>query len=291
MRLSTSTNIYLRRPGNRFAEIEESMKVCAKAGFRVMDLNFYDATSFHLEFMSPAWESWAKRVKDLAAELGIEYSQAHYSFYNFCEPDVPDWEYWETSVRRSVQAAEIIGIPWIVIHAGTAFDAEDYRKESRKRNIAYFRPLLAFAAEHDVGLAIENLWDLAIRPRRRYTANAEELMELVTALDAYGDGRVGTCWDFEHADIMGQSQREGLLLLGKSLKCTHVSDQTGINNDHILPLYGSTDWKECVGLLREIGYEGDFTFEMHRYGMNTPEPLILDALRYSIKVGEYILSL
>ena len=58
-----------------------------------------------------------------------------------------------------------------------------------------------------------------------------------------------------------------------------------------IPFSGSIDWKEAVHILRDIGYEGDFTYEMHRYGMNTPEPLVQDALKYSLKMGEYILSL
>ncbi len=291
MRLSTSTNIYLRRPGNRFASIEESMKICSRAGYKVMDLNFYDAASFHFEFMSDTWMSWAERIADLSEELGIEFSQAHSSFYNFCDRNTSELDYWETSVRRSVLCAEIIGIPWIVIHAGTAFDADDYRHESFKRNIEYFKRLLDFASAHGVGIAVENLWDLAIRPKRRYTANAEELMEFVDACTDFAGTGIGTCWDFEHADIMGQDQRSGLMLLGNTLKCTHVSDQTGIDNDHILPFCGGIDWAEAVHVLRELNYQGDFTFEMHRYGMNTPEPLMLDALKYSIRVGEYILSL
>ena len=293
MRVSTSTNIYLRRPDGRFASIEESMEQCSKAGYRVMDLNFYDATTFHLEFMSPTWESWSYKVKDLAEKLGIEFSQGHSSFYNFCEPEkVKDFEYWETSVKRSVLSAEIIGIPWIVIHAGTSFDAgNDYKEVSFRKNMDYFKEFVTFASEHNVGLAFENLWDLNIRPQRRYTANAEELMEFVNAIKPYAPNHVGTCWDFEHADIMGQDQRKSLTLLGKTLKCTHCSDQTGINNDHIIPFSGSIDWKEAVHILRDIGYEGDFTYEMHRYGMNTPEPLVQDALKYSLKMGEYILSL
>ena len=267
------------------------MKICAEAGYRVLDLNFYDATSFHLKFMSEDWLTWAHYIKELADDLSIEFSQAHSSFYNFCNRNVPDIEYWETSVRRSIICAQIIGIPWIVIHAGTAFDADNYRTESLKRNVEYFKPLIEFAAKHNVGLAIENLWDVNIRPKRRYTASAEELMELFDALSGVAGGYLGTCWDFEHADIMGQDQKKSLHMLGKSLKCTHVSDQTGVNNDHILPFYGGIDWKECMDALRDIGYQGDFTFEIHNFGMKTPEPLILEALKYSIKVGEYILSL
>lgn len=291
MRLSTSTNIYLRRPDGRIATVEESMVRCARAGYRVMDLNFYDCTSFRSAFVTDDWRAWIEDIRMLADQLGLTFSQAHGSFYNFCEKNLPEREFWETSVLRSILCAEIMEIPWVVIHAGTAFDADDYRLVSLKRNLEYFKGLLDFAISHHVGIAIENLWDKAIRPQRRYTANAEELMELIDACSAFAGSWVGACWDFEHADIMGQSQREGLLRIGDRLRATHVSDQTGIDNDHILPFFGGIDWKEMVGILREIGYGGDFTYEIHRYTSKIPEKLVDAALEYSVKTGEYLLSM
>lgn len=291
MRLSTSTNILLQRPDGTKAPIESSIKACAKAGYKVLDLNFYDCASFRFDFVKGNWKSWIENIKALSDDLHVEFSQAHSSFYNFCVRDVPERDFWEETVRRSILCSEILAIPWVVIHAGTAFDAENYRTESLKRNLEYFKRLLEFSASHNVGIAIENLWDINIRPQRRYTANAEELMELVNHCREFAGDWVGTCWDFEHADIMGQNQRDSLLRLGNTLKAVHVSEQTGINNDHILPFFGNTDWTEIMGLLRQIDYQGDFTYEVHRYMKRIPDGLVDAALKYSIEVGEYLLSL
>lgn len=290
MRLSTSTNICLNRPNGSKLSIEESMTRCAKAGFEVMDMNFYDCASFRFPFVGDDWQRWIYGIKDLAEKLGITFSQGHASFYNYCDPNVRNRAFWEMSVRRSVLCAEILEIPWLTFHAGTAFDAEDYRKVSFERNIEYLKPLLEFAQEHHVGIALENLWDLNIAPLKRYTANAQELIELIDACKLFAGESVGACWDFEHADIMGQDQRESLLLVGDRLKSTHVSDQTGINNDHILPYFGKVDWVEMVHLLDEINYKGDFTYECHRYTLNIPDELLDAALRYSVCVGNYIVS-
>ena len=141
-----------------------------------------------------------------------------------------------------------------------------------------------------MGLAIENLWDYNIAPRRRYTSNAEELVDLVDTLAKDYDN-VGICWDFEHANIMKQAQTPALTMVGERLKATHVSDNIGIENDHILPFYGYTDWEEIMRVLKDIGYQGDFTYEIHRYTTQLPEALIIPALKYSIEVGNYLLSL
>ena len=58
MRLSTSTNVYFNRPGGKKAAIEDSVRLCAQAGYRVMDMNFYDCTTFRLPFVSEYWKEW-----------------------------------------------------------------------------------------------------------------------------------------------------------------------------------------------------------------------------------------
>lgn len=43
--------------------------------------------------------------------------------------------------------------------------------------------------------------------------------------------------------------------------------------------------------LKKIGYTGDFTYEIHRYTTQLPDALVIPALKYSIEVGNYLLSL
>lgn len=290
MRLSTSTNIYFNRPENRKAAIEESVRLCAQGGFRVMDMNFYDCTTFKLPFVTDQWESWIHGIKKVAEDHKIEFSQAHANFYNFCDKNVPDKEFLDGMVLRSIDCAAILGVKWLVIHAGTDFDSPRLVAASKEKNIEYFKPVLEYAARRKMGIAIENLWDYNIAPIRRYTTTAEELVDLVDHL-RMEYGHVGICWDFEHADIMKQPQEPALKMIDSRLKATHVSDNTGIHNDHILPFYGYTNWEEIMRVLKEINYQGDFTYEIHRYTAQLPDALVIPALKYSVEVGNYLLSL
>lgn len=290
MRLSTSTNIYFNRPGNKKASIEESVSLCAEAGYRVMDMNFYDCTTFRFPFVTNEWEKWIHGIKELAWKKGVEFSQAHSNFYNFCDPNTKDKKFLDSMVMRSIRCASILGVKWIVIHAGTAFDSPCPVRESKRINLEYLKPVAEYAAKNNVGLAVENLWDYNIAPLRRYTTTAEELVELVDEL-SQDFSNVGICWDFEHADIMKQAQAPALQLIGSRLKATHVSDNIGIENDHILPFQGHTDWAEIMGVLRKLEYQGDFTYEIHRYTSQIPDALALMALKYSVSVGNYLLSL
>ena len=162
------------------------------------------------------------------------------------------------------------------------------RSDSLKGNMAYFQKKLEFADKLGIGIAIENLWDWNIAPRKRYTSQPDELVELVDTLNA---PNVGIAWDFEHASIMQQDQVSALRYIGKRLKATHVSDQYGIKADHQIPYFGETDWESFMWVLSEIGYEGDFVYETHRYTQNMPDDLMPAALRFSVEVGNYVMAL
>ena len=190
-------------------------------------------------------------------------------------------------IYRAVECAGILGIPWLVIHAGTDFSAADWARSSLQKNLEYFLPLIGYADTLGVGIAVENLWDLNIAPRRRFTAQPEELLELVERL---GSPRAGICFDVEHAAIMDQDPAELLRLFAPYLRATHISDVIDKNSDHLLPFSGKIQWDEVMRGFAAIPYSGDFTYEIHRYTAGTPDELVQDALRYSVAVGNYLLS-
>lgn len=288
MRLSTSTNIYFNRPGGTQVLIEDSIRFCAQAGYKVMDMNFHDCSNFPTPFRTEKWETWLYGLKETADSCGIEFSQAHSHFYNFCDPNVKDKDWLDELIRRGIIGAAILGVKWLVIHAGTDFESPTLVKSSKETTIEHLKPIIELAASHGVGIAVENLWEENIAPKRRYTTTAEELVDLVDSLPY---DNVGICWDFEHAAFMQQNQEAALQLVGDRLKATHVSDFTAIDNDHILPFYGKADWPSIMRALKGLNYKGDFTYEIHRYTEKTPQALVLPALKYSVEVGHYLLSL
>lgn len=290
MRLSTSTCIYFNRPDGTKAQITDSVDLCSQAGYRVMDMNFHDCCMFDTPMKTDRWEEWIYGIKEKAKECGIEFSQGHSHFYNFCDPSVPNREELDEYIRRGIIGASVLEIPWLVIHAGTDFQSSTPVKSSREKTIEYLKPRIELAAKHNVGIAIENLWELNISPKRRYTSTAEELVELVDILSKDFDN-VGICWDVEHSSIMKQDLYSQLQLVGNRLKATHISDYLSVQEDHILPFSGNTDWAEVMRALKSVAYKGDFTYEIHRYTMRVPDELVLSALKHSVKVGNYLINM
>lgn len=288
MRLSTSTCMYFNRPEGKKASAVDSIRRLCEGGYQVLDLNFHDYASFKTPFAQAEWETWLEQIQHVKEECGIEFSQGHSHFYNYCDPGVQNREYLEELIRRGIVAAGRLQIPWLVFHAGTDFESATSVKSSKEKSVEYMKGLLELAARHQVGIAIENLWELNISPKRRYTSTAEELVDLVDSLPY---DNVGICWDVEHASIMQQNQTKALMLIGSRLKATHISDHKGKDDDHILPYMGATDWKEIMEALTAIDYQGDFTYETHRYTQGIPDAMIPAAIRYSYELGQYLLSL
>ena len=293
MRLSTSTVIYFNTRDSGRIPLIESIKRCGAMGYHVMDLDFASGARFEdYELRKDDFKRFVDEALDAAAPYGIEFSQAHAPTYNVADKSFSDREYYDEMLRRAVHVSGRLGVRWLAVHAGTALDQNRFIEASKARNLDYFMPVIELADRYDMGIAIENMQEYMdewrVKPRRRYTAGVEELCDLI---DAFGTKRVGAVWDFGHANITGQDQVQSLRYIGDRLKATHVHDNGGFFDDHSLPFLGTVDWMSVMPTLKEIGYTGDFTYELARYTIGLPEPLVNDAIRASIRAGNYLLSL
>jgi L-ribulose-5-phosphate 3-epimerase len=293
VRLSTSTNLLYIRPGGERLPLEKTLELATDAGFRVFDLNFYDWSLPGSVFLTDQWEQWILSVARKAKELGVEFGQCHAYFYNFLDPELTaeQKKYHAMLQMRSLECCSILGARTCVMHPETDYTEPDFIHVSKERNIEYYVPVLEFLKQRNMRAALENMCDYAIAPRRKYCSQPEELLDLVSSFQT---DNMGICWDFEHADIMKQNQRQSLLYLKDYLFAIHVSDTHSRTDNtlmHVLPLTGTIDWTEAVKTLKEIGYQGDFSFEAHNYMNRLPDELIPTALKLACEIGKYLVAL
>ncbi len=291
MRLSTSTNLIAFRPDwISYIPTLDSMRRLKHVGFDAVDLNISDAGKDFFRLSDPDWREWVEEIAALSIELELPISQAHAPFYNAIEPESPKAEVWEPLIKRAIEACGIAGIPWIVMHPGTYPDDSYEFKESKRRNYEYFMPYLEMAEKVGCGIAIENMAANIIktylRPSTVYCSRHVELVDLV---DSFHVDNVGICWDFGHAHLMGLDQREALRFIGTRLKATHVADNSGFNDDHIMPFQGTIDWRKILPVLHEIEYSGDLTYEIHCSTSRLPDNLLDETASLAEKVGRYLL--
>ena len=87
---------------------------------------------------------------------------------------------------------------------------------------------------------------------------------------------VGICMDFGHAHLMGDVA-DAVETAAEHLITTHVHDNGGREDDHLVPFNGSIDWDAALVTMQKIGYEGTYLMELADTG--SPAAVLEDARR------------
>lgn len=288
MNISTSTNICAFQRGRERLPVTFSIDECAKAGYTVLDMNFCIAMNPDSEMRGEGWADYVRQIGAYAAARGIRFSQSHLPYYDVGRGEDP---LMEELIRRSILGSAMLGVRWCVTHPFTVYAAGNDPAAHQAANLRYFAPHVQTARENGVGIALENDFEYNDRqPRQRvYCASVHELCALADAFE--DEEHVGVCYDFGHANLVGGFHRQDLNVIGRRLKAIHVADNHGRTDEHLLPLYGSIDWAECMAGLRDIGWTGDLTFEVQEFGRYLPKELKHLAVEQSLAVGRYLTSL
>jgi sugar phosphate isomerase/epimerase len=72
---------------------------------------------------------------------------------------------------------------------------------------------------------------------------------------------VGICLDFGHAHLDGDVI-DAVETVSEHLIATHLHDNRGRSDDHLLPFEGTIDWAGTLLAVQKIGYAGPFMFEI-----------------------------
>lgn len=290
MRLATMTSLFREnREKAEHTSYIESMHRCKAAGFDVLDFNMCAMTRKKTELNGDDWEKVANDIRNEAERIGVEFSQSHLPYrggsgLSFTTQEEED--FFDEMTRRGLIISNILGVKWAVVHPVTeTISAEHDLEANINLNHRIFEKTIDLAMKLDVGIAYENMVDT--HTKRRFTATADELIALI---DSYHDPRIGACWDIGHGNRVYDNQIRPIKLLGKRIKALHVNDNFGSTDLHLLPFLGDVKWEAIMKVLTEIGYEGDFVYEI-RMNNYMPDKLKDMSAKFAYDVGKYLLSL
>ena len=155
-------------------------------------------------------------------------------------------------VATSVRLAHRLGASFVVVHVGVPDSQqpgpEDNRPDAGRRSV---ETLEEMATPLGVHLALE------VIPNRLSTA--EQLVRLIE--EDLELPAVGVCFDFGHAQLAGDLL-DAIETLSGHVVTTHVHDNRGRTDDHLLPFQGRIQWDAGLMALQKIGYEGVLMFEL-----------------------------
>lgn len=236
---------------NIFKTFEEKVKALYECGYKCIDISFFNKERVR-EFITPDWQDKVKKLGEFAGGLGMEFVQSHTPFVPFGAPITQeDIEL----TYRSIEVAGMLGVKNTVIHPA----CPTVHPEKELEFVRNFFPVLE---KYDINLLEENSGNNIPpeeKPDRYYTG-----AQLINLIKYINHPNVHACWDTGHANLVGEEkslQREGILALGSHLKAIHFNDNNGFMDLHLLPFGGTLNVDEVMCALKDIGYDGNFTFE------------------------------
>ena len=277
MRIATSTNLVsFNRDGSK-TEMTQLIGLYAQGGFSCLDLNFCEMLNEKSILCSDEYGLRTEELQRLKEKYHLIYNQSHAPYgRDRLAMGIEEGAHLDMLISRSITISAQLGIKNIVMHPLCAQDA------IIEKNVTYLSPFINQAERLGVNIALENL-DSPLEIR-----DASTLVALIKRL---GSRHCGVCFDFGHAHMNNHDLGKDIATYGSSLIATHVADNHGSMDEHLLPFYGTIDWKTCMDSLRNINYTGDLTFECMKMHANLPPSLKLMAIRDALRIGQYLLTL
>jgi sugar phosphate isomerase/epimerase len=75
----------------------------------------------------------------------------------------------------------------------------------------------------------------------------------------------GICLDFGHANMDGDLV-DAIEIVSGHLIATHVHDNRGKTDDHLVPFEGTIDWAAALTAVQKVGYDGTLLLELAAHG-------------------------
>lgn len=167
----------------------------------------------------------------------------------------------QTAVAESARAmafASAIGASFAVVHLGVPDGMPTPGPDNDAGALARsLDRMTADARANGITLALE------VIPNRLSTPDALVARLEADAADVDGGELTGhgVCLDTGHAHLMG-GVIDAVETLGGHLVTTHLHDNAGTRDDHLVPFQGTIDWSLFVMAMEKIGYDGVWMFEI-----------------------------
>ncbi len=252
MKIGIGAGSYGRWGANRYKKINEH-------GFSCVDFNMMDTKSFPY---NDSVEQTAEKLlfeKKLADESGIEIYQVHGPWH--WPPDDSTEELRQLkleSIKRSLWAMSVLGCKNWVLHpimpCGISERGTEQQKITLDTNLNFMTEVLENAKQYDITVCLENM------PMRDFSlATPYEILDFVRLIN---DEHFKICLDTGHVATFPElSVATAVRDLGNEIRAFHIHDSIPDRDLHLLPYFGTIDWKDFGTALKDINYQGALCLE------------------------------
>lgn len=256
MKISTEIQSTSRHVGE-----EKAIELLAKAGFDCWDFSMFEMVRLNWSTMEiiendhplngNQWRDFAKKLRHIADECGIECNQSHAPFPS----RIVGMDY----LKRAIECTAIAGGKICIIHPDNNSSAEE--------NAKMYNELLPFAKEHGVKIATENMWNWEKDAPTSSFAACSTSEDFCKHIDIVNDPYLVACLDLGHAEMRGSGDGAPNMIraLGSRLQALHIHDNDCLGDSHQIPFSMNIDFGAIAKALKDIDYKGELTLEADRH--------------------------
>lgn len=263
MRFGISTHLYHDQRLGR-----DHLAQIAAFGFEAVEVF---ATRSHFDYHDPAaieaLRTWLDEtgltLHGVHAPIADRFPTAGATPYSIASADAAARQAAVREAELALAMARVIPFDTMVVHLGTTGKGDANNRAGGSRAL---EEICRLAEPLGVRIAVE------VTPNDLSSASA-----LVTMLERdFDTTQVGICMDFGHAHLMGDVA-DAVETAAEHLITTHVHDNRGREDDHLVPYQGTIDWPAALVTMQKIGYDGTYLMELASTG--APASVLEEARR------------
>ena len=287
-KLSMNSDVFYRRYG-----AFKAGTLLREAGFDAVDFSIMEIVKDDHPFLRDDYLEQAHTIREEFDKAGIAVNQAHAPFSfpleKYLEKDALENLILPRTIR-AMEMAAILGAENIIVHP------IHYRwigkEEAYAKNVGFYNVLIPYCEKFGIKVAVENMWDRDLKRGHIVHDTCSTKEEFISYIDGINNENIVACLDIGHVGLPLQDDEahDFIYALGKDrLKALHIHDNNYQGDEHNMPFRGKLDWDAIGKALGEIGYEGDFTYEVGDRAFNfIPDSVMPSLLRMYRDVLKYI---
>jgi sugar phosphate isomerase/epimerase len=204
---------------------------------------------------------------EIMRKNGLTVTQAHAPFPAYVPGHPEVLEFMIGIYKSCIRLCHHAGCRNLVVH-GISLEETDFTNTPDSiaaMNQHLYESLIPTLLECDVIVCLENLFTKRATVVEGACSDAQEAAGFIDALNAKAGREVfGFCLDVGHLQLLSKNLRTYIPVLGKRIKALHIHDNDGLADLHLAPMTGTVNWVVFCDCLKQIGYDGDLSFETFR---------------------------
>lgn len=272
-KLATSTNLLSFNQDRSKTEMVNLIPKLKMLGYENLDLNFCEMMNPVSTLISDKGEEYLSTLLSYKDIFKVNYVQSHVPYtQDYLALSKEKQNKLDELITKAISYSALLNIDTVVIHP---------IKGDITQNLHYFERVLK-QCPSTIKLAIENmdkkdeLW---------------ELSTLITLIKELKCKNVGLCLDTGHANLNYERIEEEIERLGDYLIATHIADNHGVKDEHLMPYFGTICWEKVIKAFNAISYEQYLTYEVMFFTSKLPQELKEKAALLGLDILNYFVSI